>query len=162
MAHGFPLAPPKPWKERIRYVHVHLFGTLRNPDIMARILPCSHFTWAWHAVIMGTGITSALITNFPYGGGSDAVRWVGFGVFVLNFILFVFVCGCTVARYIMFPEVCIRYVGPVPRLSSFILGLGAYVEPPSSKLIHWMFPNGCDNVDQCRSGETLHVFLYAP
>ena len=61
----------------------------------------------------------------------------------------------------MFPEVCIRYVGPVSRLSSFILGLGADVEPPCSKFIHWMFPNGCDNFDQRRSGEALHVLFYA-
>ncbi|KAF9777367.1 voltage-dependent anion channel [Thelephora terrestris] len=82
MAHGFPLNPLKPWKERIR-----------------------HFTWAWHAVIMGTGITSALITNFPYSGGAAPALWLGFAVFALNLILFVFVCGCTIARYTMFPEV---------------------------------------------------------
>ncbi|KAF9644894.1 hypothetical protein BDM02DRAFT_830193 [Thelephora ganbajun] len=82
MAHSFPFNPLKPWRERIR-----------------------HFTWAWHAVIMGTGITSALITNFPYGGGSAPVQWLGFGLFVLNLTLFVFVCGCTIARYVMFPEV---------------------------------------------------------
>lgn len=54
---------------------------------------------------MGTGVTSALITNFPYGGGSVPALWVGFGFWVLNLILFVFVCGCTIARYVMFPEV---------------------------------------------------------
>lgn len=53
---------------------------------------------------MGTGITSALVTNFPYGSGSAPVLWLGFGLFVLNFILFVFVCGCAIARYVMFPE----------------------------------------------------------
>lgn len=61
----------------------------------------------------------------------------------------------------MFPEVCIRYTEPVPRLSSFILGLGADVEPPDSKPIYWMFPDGCDNANQRRSGEALHVLFYA-
>ena len=68
-------------------------------------LPYSHFTWAWHAVIMGTGITSALLTNFPYGGDTAPLQWLGFVLFVLNLILFIFVCGCTVMRYIIFPEV---------------------------------------------------------
>lgn len=121
MAYGFPLHPLKPWKERIRCVF-YSFGTSRNPDIVARNLSYSHFTWTWHAVIMGTGITSALITNFPYGSGSAPVQWIGFGFFVLNFILFVFVCGCTIARYIMFPEVCIRFTEPVSRLIPFRFG----------------------------------------
>ena len=59
---------------------------------------------------MGTGITSALLTNFPYGSGSAPLQWLGFSIFVLNFILFAFVCGCTIARYLMFPEVRIRCV----------------------------------------------------
>ena len=65
---------------------------------------------------MGTGITSALITNFPYGGGSASALWLGFAVFVLNLILFVFVCGCTIARYIMFPEVRIHLMQAIRKL----------------------------------------------
>lgn len=53
---------------------------------------------------MGTGVTSALITNFPYGGGTVPALWLGFGFWLLNLMLFVFVCGCTIARYLMFPE----------------------------------------------------------
>lgn len=54
---------------------------------------------------MGTGIVSALCTNFPYGNGSPGLQWLAFAFFMLNLVLFIFVCTCTVARYIMFPEV---------------------------------------------------------
>ena len=96
---------------------------------------------------MGTGITSALIINFPYGGGSAPAQWLGFVLFILNLVLFIFVCGCTIARYIMFPEVCIRKMELVSRLIPFIPGLGADVKPPGSKLVHRLFPNGCHNID---------------
>lgn len=112
-----------------------------------RGFPYSHFTWAWHAVIMGTGITSALIINFPYGGGSAPVQWLGFGLFILNFILFVFVCGCTIARYVMFPEARTRHTKQVSRLILFISGLGTDVTPPGSKSIYRVFSDGCYNVD---------------
>ena len=29
-----------------------------------------------------------------------------------------------------------------------MLGLGSNAKPPCSKLIHWLFPNGRDNIDQ--------------
>ncbi|KAH9931135.1 voltage-dependent anion channel [Epithele typhae] len=77
-----PVYEWKSWRERIR-----------------------HFTWAWHAVIMGTGAVSALIHNFPYHNDSLALKVASLIVFLLNLILFVFVCTCTVLRYIMFPEV---------------------------------------------------------
>lgn len=54
---------------------------------------------------MGTGIVSSLCTNFPYGNGSAGLQWLGFAFFMLNLILFIFVCTCTIARYVMFPEV---------------------------------------------------------
>ncbi|KAI0630202.1 voltage-dependent anion channel [Trametes polyzona] len=77
-----PIYAWKSWRERIR-----------------------HFTWAWHAVIMGTGVVSALIHNFPYHQGSLALQVAALVVFLLNLVLFVFVCTCTILRYIMFPEV---------------------------------------------------------
>ena len=118
----FPFKPTETL-ERTDTVCNYFFGTSRDPDITVwQTLSYSHFTWAWHAVIMGTGITSALITNFPYGSGSAPVQWIGFGFFVLNLILFVFVCGCTIARYVMFPEVCIRFTEPVSRLIPFRFG----------------------------------------
>ena len=98
-------------------MRLRLSGTSRNPDFKARF-PYSHFTWAWHAAIMGTGITSALLTNFPYGGGTAPLHWLGFALFVLNLTLFIFVCGCTIARYIIFPEVRICYMELASRLIS--------------------------------------------
>ena len=55
---------------------------------------------------MGTGITSALIHLFPYNNGSLALKIVALIIFLLNLVLFVFVCVCTILRYIWFPEVC--------------------------------------------------------
>lgn len=110
---------------------------------------------------MGTGITSTLITNFPYGGGSAPAQWLGFVFFLLNFILFVFVCGCTIARYVMFPEVRIRHTEQVPRLIPSISDLGTYVKPPGSKPVHWLFSDGCYNADQRWFGKTLHISLHA-
>ncbi|KAF9778975.1 voltage-dependent anion channel [Thelephora terrestris] len=74
-------------------------------------LACSHY---------GNGITSALITNFPYSGGAAPALWLGFAVFALNLILFVFVCGCTIARYTMFPEVSWGLMLSHPAQSLFI------------------------------------------
>jgi len=110
---------------------------------------------------MGTGITSALVTNFPYGGGSAPLRWVGFGLFALNLILFVFVCGCTIARYLMFPEVCTRRTELILRLISFPLGVGIDVESPGSKPIYRLLPYGRYNIDQRRSRELLRQFIRA-
>ncbi|TBU49462.1 voltage-dependent anion channel [Dichomitus squalens] len=64
-----------------------------------------HFTWAWHAVIMGTGVVSALLHNFPYHNDSLALKIAALAIFLLNLVLFVFVCTCTILRYIMFPEI---------------------------------------------------------
>ena len=54
---------------------------------------------------MGTGAVSALLHNFPYHNDSLALKVAALCVFLLNLVLFVFVCTCTVLRYIMFPEV---------------------------------------------------------
>ncbi|KAI1793468.1 voltage-dependent anion channel, partial [Ganoderma leucocontextum] len=81
-----PLIQPvyawKSWRERVR-----------------------HFTWVWHAVIMGTGAVSALIHNFPYHNDSLVLKIVALAVFLLNLVLFVFVCTCTILRYVLFPEI---------------------------------------------------------
>ena len=55
---------------------------------------------------MGTGVVSALLHNFPYHNDSLALKVAALAVFLLNLVLFVFVCTCTILRYIMFPEVC--------------------------------------------------------
>ncbi|EMD37557.1 hypothetical protein CERSUDRAFT_114196 [Gelatoporia subvermispora B] len=77
-----PYSEWKPWRERIR-----------------------HFTWSWHAVIMGTGVVSALLHNFPYHNSSLALKIMAIVFLLLNLTLFVFVCACTILRYILFPEV---------------------------------------------------------
>ncbi|KAI0696721.1 voltage-dependent anion channel [Cytidiella melzeri] len=64
-----------------------------------------HFTWAWHAVIMGTGVVSALLHLFPYNNGCLALKIIALIFFLLNLALFVFVCTMTVARYSLFPEI---------------------------------------------------------
>ncbi|KAI0793226.1 voltage-dependent anion channel [Abortiporus biennis] len=64
-----------------------------------------HFTWAWHAVIMGTGVVSALLHNFPYHNDSLALKVMAIIFFLLNLVLFVFVCTCTVLRYTLYPEI---------------------------------------------------------
>ncbi|CDO69365.1 hypothetical protein BN946_scf184961.g7 [Trametes cinnabarina] len=77
-----PVYQWKSWRERIR-----------------------HFTWAWYAVIMGTGVVSALLHNLPYYNDSLALKVAALVVFLVNLVLFVFVCTCTILRYIMFPEI---------------------------------------------------------
>ena len=54
---------------------------------------------------MGTGVVSALIHLFPYHNESQALKIIACIFFLLNLVLFVFVCTCTVLRYVMFPEV---------------------------------------------------------
>ncbi|GBE81199.1 Sulfite efflux pump SSU1 [Sparassis crispa] len=76
-----PYVQWKSWRERIR-----------------------NFTPAWHAVIMGTGVVSALLHNFPYGSDREPLRVAAASFFLLNLVLFVFVCACTVARYFVFPQ----------------------------------------------------------
>ncbi|OCH83849.1 hypothetical protein OBBRIDRAFT_786857 [Obba rivulosa] len=77
-----PYAEWKPWKERIR-----------------------HVTWSWHAVIMGTGVVSSLLHNFPYHNSSVPLQYTALGIDFLNMGLFAFVCSCTVLTYILFPEI---------------------------------------------------------
>ncbi|KAF9227492.1 hypothetical protein BS17DRAFT_775604 [Gyrodon lividus] len=64
-----------------------------------------HFTPAWHTLIMGTGATSALIHNFPYGDGHPAIRILTLTIFFLNLLLFILIGSATAARYMLFPDV---------------------------------------------------------
>ncbi|KAH0827620.1 voltage-dependent anion channel [Lanmaoa asiatica] len=82
-----------------------------------------HFTPAWHTVIMGTGATSALIHNFPYGHGSPLIRIFTLIIFFLNLVLFTFISVATAARYALFPDIWSKmlrhpaqslFVGAVP------------------------------------------------
>ncbi|KAH8083781.1 voltage-dependent anion channel-domain-containing protein [Cristinia sonorae] len=72
----------KSWKDRIR-----------------------HFTWAWHAVVMGTGAVSALLHNFPYNNSSEGLKVMALIFLFLNLIIFTFVCTCTILRYALYPEI---------------------------------------------------------
>ncbi|KAH9946983.1 voltage-dependent anion channel [Amylocystis lapponica] len=81
MLYMLPYSQWKSWRERIR-----------------------HFTPAWYAVIMGTGVVSALINNFPYATGSHGLQVAAVVFLILNLILFVVISTYTIARYIMFPE----------------------------------------------------------
>lgn len=56
---------------------------------------------------MGTGITSGILHLFPYHNGSLALKVVALIVFIINLLLFVYVCGMTIARYWLYPEVCL-------------------------------------------------------
>ena len=109
MAIILPYHQWKSWRERVRYVeHLSIGG--RELWLLRGSCPpfCAHyrhFTWSWHAVIMGTGVVSALLHLFPYNNDSQALKIMALIFFLLNLVLFVFVCTCTVLRYIMFPEV---------------------------------------------------------
>lgn len=54
---------------------------------------------------MGTGSVAALVSRFHFGQGSQAIKIVFLLFFCLNLIFFVLICGATIARYCMFPEV---------------------------------------------------------
>ena len=54
---------------------------------------------------MGTGATSALIYNFPYGHGSPLIRIFTLIIFFVNLVLFILISGATIARYALFPDV---------------------------------------------------------
>lgn len=54
---------------------------------------------------MGTGSVSALAARFHFGAGSLALEVITLIFFFLNLLFFVLICGATVARYWMYPEV---------------------------------------------------------
>ena len=58
---------------------------------------------------MSTGAVSSLIYNFPYHNHSPVLKIIALAVFLLNLVLFVVVCTCTVLRYVLFPEVRFCY-----------------------------------------------------
>lgn len=97
---------------------------------------------------MGTGITSILIHLFPYNNDSQALKIVSLIIFFINLVLFVFVCTCTILRYIMFPEVS-RGAGLYQQtLTILALGLVAHDCAPGTKSVHGLLPYGCSNTDQ--------------
>ncbi|KAJ7220047.1 voltage-dependent anion channel [Mycena pura] len=63
-----------------------------------------HFTWSWHAVVMGTGSVAALVNRFHFGQDSQVIKILTLLFFFLNLLFFVLICAATVARYCMFPQ----------------------------------------------------------
>ncbi|KAJ7116509.1 voltage-dependent anion channel [Mycena epipterygia] len=63
-----------------------------------------HFTPAWHTIVMGTGVVAVLISRFHFGQGSETIKILTLLFFFLNSCFFVVICGATVARYHLFPE----------------------------------------------------------
>ncbi|KAJ7249005.1 voltage-dependent anion channel [Mycena rebaudengoi] len=63
-----------------------------------------HFTWSWHTVVMGTGSVSTLISLFHFGENSETIKILTLLFFFLNLCLFISICGATMLRYYMFPE----------------------------------------------------------
>lgn len=60
-----------------------------------------HFPPSWFTVIMGTGITSVLLYNFPYQ--AKWLQYIAYIVFVLSLVLFVLFCIISVIRYARWP-----------------------------------------------------------
>ncbi|KAJ7650699.1 voltage-dependent anion channel [Roridomyces roridus] len=64
-----------------------------------------HFTWSWHTIVMGTGSIGSLLAHFHFHQpGSRALEIATLIFFFLDLLFFVLVCGATIARYYMFPE----------------------------------------------------------
>ncbi|KAJ6629293.1 voltage-dependent anion channel-domain-containing protein [Mycena sp. CBHHK59/15] len=85
---------------------LRLFPLLSAMSIGRKSLKTSicHFTWAWHTIVMGTGAVSALASRFHFGEGSEVLKIITLLFFFLNLCFFTLICGATVARYWIFPE----------------------------------------------------------
>ncbi|KIJ39926.1 hypothetical protein M422DRAFT_32525 [Sphaerobolus stellatus SS14] len=63
-----------------------------------------HFTPVWFSVNMGTGVVSALLHSYPYGGNSIILNGFATAFFFLNLVLFCIFLTLTICRYVMFPR----------------------------------------------------------
>ncbi|TFY77207.1 hypothetical protein EWM64_g6807 [Hericium alpestre] len=77
-------------------------SSLNRKDVKGSI---RHFTPAWFAVIMGTGVISILFENYPYGNETDTMRIFSAIFFFLNLFLFVLFTITTLWRYTLFPDI---------------------------------------------------------
>ncbi|KZT10621.1 uncharacterized protein LAESUDRAFT_671955 [Laetiporus sulphureus 93-53] len=114
-----PYAQWKSWPERIR-----------------------HFTPVWHAVIMGTGAISALLNDFPYGQDNDNFKIAACVFFILNLILFVFICVCSFLRYVLNPDVFWLMIGhPAQSLyiGCFPMGITTLISSALALNQNWSF-----------------------
>lgn len=94
---------------------------------------------------MSTGAVSALLHNFPYHNDSDALKIMALIIFLLNLVLFLFVCTCTILRYTLYPEVS-YHADTVPSLTYSLTSTLDMVSndlAPCAKFVHRLFPYGC-------------------
>ncbi|TBU49463.1 voltage-dependent anion channel-domain-containing protein [Dichomitus squalens] len=83
----------------------------RSAKYTARLVECiRHFTPAWFAAIMGTGVIAILWHNSPYAYDSRTVKVFAYTFFFLNLLLFIFFNILTILRYTMFPEICPAFI----------------------------------------------------
>lgn len=88
-----------------------------------------HFSPAWFAVNMGTGVIGALFHSFPYGGESRVMNGFALAFFFLNIILFIIFLVLSTACYIMFPRIW-----------------GSMLHHPVQSLYLGCFPMGADTL----------------
>ncbi|KAF8584835.1 hypothetical protein K439DRAFT_1646832 [Ramaria rubella] len=64
-----------------------------------------HFSPAWFAVNMGTGVISSLFHNYPYGGDTRTMNAFALAFFFLNLFLFLIFLTLSISCYILFPPI---------------------------------------------------------
>lgn len=103
---------------------------------------------------MGTGAVSALLHNFPYHNDSKTLKIMALIIFLLNLVLFVFVCTCTVLRYVLYPEVGRDHDVPLSQ-SNLTATLDMVPNDIASctESVHRLFSYGCCNAHQRRISE---------
>jgi C4-dicarboxylate transporter/malic acid transport protein len=77
---------------------------------------------------MGTGITSILLHNLPYN--ARPVRYISYGIFGLNVVLFITFLGISLTRYIAYPKIwtaMIKHPTQSLFLGTFPMGLATIV-----------------------------------
>lgn len=122
------------WRGELSHRVLHFTPSyVCRPDF-ARLLHCRRGRFAdsrrWFSVNMGTGITSIILFNLPYGQ-SDALHIVATIVFVLNIVLFLTFLVATVTRYAVWPRVWGLMINhPVQSLfwGTFAMGFATIVD----------------------------------
>ncbi|KAF5385900.1 hypothetical protein D9615_002517 [Tricholomella constricta] len=101
-----------------------------------------NFTPAWFTIIMGTGVISALASRFPFGAGSIALEVISLMFFFLNLFLFVIICGMTVARYWLYPEMwnkMLSHPGQGLFVGAFPMGVATLINSALTAHQDWSF-----------------------
>lgn len=95
---------------------------------------------------MGTGAVGGLIARFHFGQDTLALKILTFLFFFLDLVFFILICGATVARYYMFPEVRSIIFTAAAELSYTIVVVG-YAASSDPKSFHWSFCDGLSDRD---------------